>query len=125
MANPHKGEVSVIVGGSVHTLLFDINALCAVEEALDIGIADLGTVLASGVRLNTILTLLHAGLLHHHGLSREAVGAMLRTEEIAAAGEKVSEALQAAFPTPEGGAATPSPRKAAKPRDRAGTGKRS
>ena len=35
MANPHKGEVEVEVGGKTYTMVFSTNCACAVEERLD------------------------------------------------------------------------------------------
>jgi hypothetical protein len=125
MANPHKGDVSFDAHGQTFTLCYSANAICEIEDVLDTSIMALSTKLAkaakdpNSVRMSTIRAVLWGGLREHHpDIDLKAAGDL-----IPAAGglmvimNKISEAFQRAFPTPETKGARP-PRGAA----RAGTG---
>lgn len=113
MANRLKGEVCVAcLDGEERTLLFDVNAICAIEEAFGAPISDLGARLARP-SARDLRTLLRAGLMAKHPEIDEAgAGRLLGLAEMA---DAVGAALQAAMPrrgeTEAGGDADP--RKAA------------
>lgn len=126
MANPHRGEVALKSGGKVYTLLFDINTLCEIEEALDVPLSQMGAVLNDGAKLSTIRTMVWAGLQNHHPeIDLKAAGAIIAGADLAEVSKAIGEGLVAALPKSEGGAANPGPRPAPTKKARAGTGKRS
>lgn len=112
MANPLRGEVDLVAGGTTYTLRMSINEIVQLETLLDMGVMEISVLLGEGVnpRLGAWRAALWASLqCHHKGTTLEDAG-----EIIAAAGfpnvmAKVGEALQAAFPAPEP-EAKPSPR---------------
>jgi hypothetical protein len=109
--NAVKGEVKL----GDHTLLFDFNALCAVEEAF--GGRSLGDVLGGmgegNVSLSTFRTLVWAGLqAHHPGTSEQVAGNIIHD---AGGPQAAADALTIAFQ-----AAMPEAKPDARPR-RAGT----
>jgi hypothetical protein len=126
MANPHRGEVALKSGGKVYTLLFDINTICEIEEALDVPLSELGETLLESAKLSTIRTMVWAGLQHHHPtVDLKAAGLIIAGADLADVSKAIGEGLVAALPKAEGGASTPGPRKAETKKARPGTGKRS
>lgn len=127
MANPHKGEVALKSNGKVYTLLFDINTICEIEQALDASISELGDVLSEGAKLSTIRVMIWAGLQHHHpGLSLQDAGHVIAGSDMKEMSQALGQGLASAFPKPEGGASKPDPRAAPAPKKgRGGTGKHS
>lgn len=118
MSNPLKGEITFTADGENYTLAFTINALCALEERLGIGVSEIGEKLGGKVSIGTLRAVFWAGLLAHHDLSEEAAGDIITSVGAARAGELIGQGFAAAFP--EAGKSTGRPRKAA-----AGTGGRS
>ncbi|HEU0045079.1 hypothetical protein [Sphingomonas sp.] len=111
-ANPIKGEVKL----GNHTLLFDFNALCAVEEAFGgRSLADvLGGMGDGNVSLRTFRTLVWAGLqAHHEGTSEQVAGNII--DDIGgpqAAADALTVAFGAAMPEASGEARPPQAGKA-------------
>jgi hypothetical protein len=81
MANPHKGEFNLEVGNVVYTLLFDWDAICAIEHETGKPIGRLATDLtkietwsASDAR-----TCVYHGLRHNHpAINKQQAGEMIR-----------------------------------------------
>ncbi len=111
-ANPLKGEVSRVIDGETFTLVFSIDALCAVEERFDKGIAQLAVIIARTQRLSVVRALLHAGLAAHHPtLTEVAAGELIRELKIEPACAWIADGLKAAFGPgdKDGGAAAETP----------------
>lgn len=119
MPNPHKGEIAFEAGGVERKLRFDTNAICMVEEDLDLSVAEIAARLNAG-RLSVVRAALRAGLVGGGDLTatlREA-GEIIDEITYARAVDLLSQAFALAFPPPEEGAR---PQKGGG----AGTGKRS
>jgi hypothetical protein len=107
MANKVRGEVAFAAGDKSYTLLFDINALCELEDVLGEG-ALAGGLGANGaqdvlISLKRLRAFVWCGLRRHHGvLTLADAGDIVGAAGIAAATAAVGEALQAAFPDPSG-----------------------
>lgn len=104
MANPHRGEVALRIGDADYTLRFSVNALCALEDALDKSAGEIVASLGDGskVRLKTIRALVWAALLDRHpDMTMQAAGNIVSDGGTAFVMGKITEAMQAAFPAPE------------------------
>lgn len=102
LANKHKGEVAFpgidvigFEGGGI--LLFDFNALAAVETALNMMIEDIGTrVLTSP---NAMITVMQAALEEHHGaVDARTAGKVIQEIGSKRASELLAESYQLCFP---------------------------
>jgi hypothetical protein len=133
MANRLKGEVELKVPkGPTLRLVYDIEALCQVEDKLDIGALEIFARLYSVelLRLSFLRTLLWAGLQMHHAdafvgdAGVKAVGELIpKLGGITAVLDKVRDAFTAAFPKPkEDGKPPADPPKRRTTRPAAGTG---
>lgn len=99
MANPHRGETSVEIGGKVYTLRLTTNELCQVEELLDRDVAVLMSQLA---RFSTVRALFWAATRERHPeLTLKDVGELMHEHRVGAFMKAVSDAMAAAFPKPE------------------------
>jgi hypothetical protein len=101
--NPHKGEVALTAGDKAYTLRLSINAMVDVETLLDKGINEIITSLdPETVRISTLRALLWGALREHHPqVSIFDAGDLISEIGAAVAGEKIGEALKAAFPAAE------------------------
>jgi hypothetical protein len=121
MANPHRGEVDLIVGDRTYVLRMSINEIAQLESLLDKGVQEISAILGNDqdVRIGAWRAALWASLqANHKGLTLEDAGDIMGEAGMPEVMAKVGEALQLAFPSNEGGQ-KPNPRKAS----RAGTGK--
>lgn len=101
MANPLRGAVPLQVGGLSYTLSFSINALCELETELDQPVAVIVKTIQNpeALRLNTVRSLVWAGLQDHHaGLSLAEVGLLISEAGLQPTITKVGEAFRLAFP---------------------------
>lgn len=132
MTNPLKGEVEVAVepieGEAPRslTLVYDFEALVALEDVLDKSIIEVLALVNKGLRLGTLRAFFWAGLrAHHPEISFEDAGPLIqRCGGMILLSDKVFEAVGKAFPAPAKEAAlAPGPRKPAarKPPAAAGT----
>lgn len=98
MANRRKGEVELVAGDEVYHLRFSTNAICSLEDELDIGINELGTKLSdpSQFRISTFRSILRSCLTTP--VSIEQAGDIIDRAGIAEVGAAVGKAFQAAFP---------------------------
>jgi hypothetical protein len=101
MTNPQRGEVQLNAGKNAYTLVFNTNAICALENALDAGI---GEIMPRMGRLSVMRAMLWAGLLEHHKIATpEEVGAIVDEAGAPAAIEAINRGLMLAFPKPDQG----------------------
>ena len=101
MANPHRGQVSLVSGSATYILSFSVNALCALEEALDIPVSRIGTLMddADNLRMSTMRAVVWSALQdHHEGLDEKAAGLIISAAGIGPTMQKIGEAFQLAFP---------------------------
>lgn len=121
MANPHKGEVTFEAGGKTQTLVLNTNAICNLEDDLQIGITEIAQLLQAG-RMSIVRATFRAGLVNGSadgpGLTLLEAGEVVDDVGFLRAVELIQQALERAFPNQEPEA--PRPRKAG-----AGTGVRS
>lgn len=104
MANAHKGEVSFQCDGKNYTLRFSANALCELEDALDLGISAVAQLLSDPekLRFKTVRAVFWAGLLDRQpGMTLQQAGELVTTLTLPIVLEKIGEAFTAAFPAPE------------------------
>jgi hypothetical protein len=99
--NPLKGEVRFEVeDGRAFLAVFDINAICAMEDLRDRPAVQIIVQVAQG-RIGFIIDALWAALrAHHPKLTRDEVGALLPNIKGAKAADLVLNGLKAAFPAP-------------------------
>jgi len=101
MANAAKGHAALEVAGKTYTLAMTLNALCEIEERFG-GMDEVESRLEKP-RMSDIRALLFCALQEHHAEEfpdERAVGSVVSLTEGVAA---VTRAMQAAFPTAEGG----------------------
>lgn len=79
MANPHRGEVALQAGEDTYRFCFTIDALCQLEERLDLSIVEISGLLNQGaVRLKVLRAILWAGLQTHHApIDEKAAGELI------------------------------------------------
>lgn len=114
MANPNRGEVALPVGDREYRLSFSINAICELEEALNMPVSKIADGMndAGSIRMSMIRTVVWAALQDHHdGVSVKEAGQIASEAGIPAVMEAIGKAFALAFPEAEDKA---NPRKAAK-----------
>lgn len=127
MANPHKGEASFEASGKTYTLHLSADAICQMEDALDMGIVAISQEMATWgkdakrIRLKTIRAVIWAALQDRHpDVDLKAAGELiLAAGGVAAVVGALEQAFTLAFPPAETKGARP--RKEA-PQRMAGTG---
>lgn len=110
MANRFRGEVSFKSGEETYTLRYDANTLCEVEDAFDMGVNKIATLLQDQekLRLSHIRLVFHLGLKENHpNLSLEDAGRLISEVGMGEAAELFARAFSASFPDPQGGNARP------------------
>lgn len=115
MANPHRGQVTLQAGDTAYTLSFSVNALCVLEEELDMPVAKVATAMndPETVRLSLIRAVVWGALQDHHPeIDLAAAGSIASEAGIAATMEAVGRAFHLAFPEAGEGADQPDPQKA-------------
>jgi hypothetical protein len=96
MANPNRGEVSLVAGETTYTLVFTINAICEAEEATG------QNLLGDLTRLSTLRLMLWAALrTHQPDMTKARAGEIIMAAGVEAAQTAVGEALALAFPKRE------------------------
>lgn len=115
------GVKSFLVGEDRYTMVFAINAICALEEEFDIKAENIGELLTDG-RVKTIRSLFRIALLENHpGMTDLEAGRIMAAVGLDQVAELLLEALSAAFPDVEEGKSDARPQKAAA-KPSAGTG---
>ena len=116
MGNAIKGEVSFEAGGRTYVLVYSIDALCALEERLDISVTEIGQAMGKTMRLGFLRALFWAGLRERQPeVTEKAAGELIPLIGADALAPLLTEAFAKAFPTPEGGAPQADPPEAAAP----------
>lgn len=104
MAVTIKGEVGFRATGQSWTLVYDFNALCTIEEELEVDVADVGEKLSSPKMIRSIFRI---GLAAHHGaMSDLEAGRLIHDMGAAEAAQVIAKAFQAAFPEAKDGGGT-------------------
>lgn len=62
MANPHRGEVEIEIGGQKRRLRYSLGALAELQE--DLGLRDINELLKVTLTVRTLISFLWAGLKH-------------------------------------------------------------
>ena len=117
MANRVKGEVAFEAEGVQHVLVLDFNAMCSLEDELDIPLAQLGEAMTGG-RMSLLRSVFRAALeARQPGITSQQAGHLIQVIGLPRTTELIGEAFAAANPAVEGEQGGRPPRKA-----RAGTG---
>ena len=95
MANPNRGEVELKAGEETYTLVFDINAVCELEQMLDKGVNEI--VVQMG-RVSVLRAMLWAGLRHNHKVTIEQAGEIMQMAGAAETAAMIQKATELAFP---------------------------
>src|SRR5690606_20676187 len=114
MANPYRGSVALQVGDQAYTLSFSVNALCELEDLLEMSVAKVGAIMndPEGVRMTTVRALVWGALRDHHSeIDLKGAGDIASTAGIPACMEAIGKAFRLAFPREEA-KGTVRPRKA-------------
>lgn len=112
-----KGTVAFESLGKNLLLSFSINALCELEDELDMPVSQVGTVLTADMRLKTLRTIFRIGLIDEQpGVTDNEAGLIISDIGPERAGELMAEAFSAAFPDQAAGGSNvaPNPRKGTK-----------
>lgn len=99
MVDNLRGEVVISHEADDFTLVYNYDALCHMEDRLDMGVAAIGEKLSKDVRLSFLRAVFHAGLrTYHPDITEKAAGDLILKlgDKV---GPAISEALQAAFPS--------------------------
>lgn len=78
VANPHKGEVEFELAGRTHLIRLNMNTICAIEEALGKGIAEIMDGLLASPEMRHVRVVLHAMLVGDYTL--DEVGDLIMDE---------------------------------------------
>lgn len=100
MANKFKGDVSFESGDKTYTMRYSANALCELEDALDMGVNAIATRLANpeSMRWKMVRVVFWAGLRdHHQEITLHQAGEMITDISATAAMELISKAFELAF----------------------------
>lgn len=110
MANLNRGQVALPVGDQEYTLSFSINAVCELEDALDMPVAKIADALndQSNVRMSMIRTVIWAALRdHHEDVTIKEAGRIASDAGIPIVMEAIGRAFAAAFPQEAAGKGNP------------------
>jgi hypothetical protein len=100
VANKFKGEVSFNPGEKDYTLRYSANALCELEDALEMGVNAVATQLANpdSMRLKMVRVVFWAGLRDHHpDVTLLQAGEIITDLSLTKAMGLISSAFQLAF----------------------------
>jgi hypothetical protein len=115
-ANPLKGEFGFTCGGVEYVLVYTVDALCALEDRLNMSVVQIGEAFGGDPRLTFLRIVFHAGLHEYHpDLTPKQAGELMQAYGLEKAGNMVGTAFMAAFGEPEAGAATADPQTAPEP----------
>lgn len=97
-------EITVTIGSNEYPLRYDFNAICQIEELLEINVFQASAWEDFGEKLSArkILILLWAGIIHKHPeMTREDLGKEIDLGDAHHLVEKVTQALTEALPKNE------------------------
>lgn len=96
--NPLRGEANLVIGDFTKILVFDVNAICLVENALDLPIYDLlGKLKTDDLSMIEARALLWAGLAKHHPCTLTEAGDVMSDAGMIPVTLALLSALAAAF----------------------------
>lgn len=110
VANPHRGQVSLVAGEATYTLSMSINAMCALEAHLGRPMGAVMTdILAmhgdpSRMSLTLLRAVLWAALRDHHSVDEAKAGEVMGEVGLPSALAGVTQAFTLAFPAKKAGA---------------------
>ena len=126
MTNPMKGEVTLQDGEVTYKLVYDVNALCAMEDKLDRSVIEVMTNMNGSPRLGVVRARRWAGLRRHHeDVTLEAAGDMVMSVGMVDVLNVVMVGFKSAFPKAAEGDGGDGAARPPKPAARAGTGSNS
>lgn len=118
MANPHRGEVPLVVGDETYKVSLSLNAMCELEDAFERPLLEvIGDLQAAqsnpqGLRITTVRLLVWGALQDHHpDIDLKMAGQIAGAAGLPNVMEAIIKAIHLAFPQAEAGA-KPNPRKA-------------
>jgi hypothetical protein len=100
VANKFKGDVSFETGEKTYTMRFSANALCELEDALEMGVNAVAKQLANpeSMRLKMVRVVFWAGLRDHHPeITLHQAGEIITDVSLTQAMGVVSKAFELAF----------------------------
>lgn len=101
MANPHRAQVEIELGGKTRVLRYDLNALAELERVFGKKISEIFREENMGMWF--IREMVWAGLRWSSSkLTPSAVGAMMELDKLKYYGEKIGEALNLVMPKKDG-----------------------
>lgn len=104
-ANPIKGEVAFEVSGATYILVYTIDALCALEDRLNLSVEEIGRKMGGSPRIGFLRSVFHAGLREHHpALTERETGELFPLLGFDRVGALIGEAFGKAFGGPEAAA---------------------
>lgn len=103
MANPHRGQVSLVAGDATYKLCFSANALCELEDLTGETVGAITEKLnGAGASMTLIRALVWAALQDHHPeVDIKAAGNIITLAGMAACMEAIGKAFELAFPAVE------------------------
>ena len=102
MAARKTGELTFNALGSNFVMVFDFNALCEIEDELDMPVAELQETMQSP-RMKTVRTIFRIGLGRHHPhVDDVGAGEIIGDIGLQRSADLIGEAFSAAFPQASG-----------------------
>ena len=101
MANAKRGEVALSAEGGEVILRFTTDALCALEDEMNMGVAEIGRQLASGdgLRISSARQFVRVAMLDHQpDATLKSAGELMDSVGIVNALNAAASAFQKAFP---------------------------
>lgn len=123
MHNPVKGEVGFTVGDERYVLVFSMNALCVLEDALDMSLNEIGAKMTAGARMSFLRTVFWAGLIENRpDMTELKAGDIMGEIGVGKVGDLIGRAFTSAFPKAEAATGAARPRTAPARKPAAGAG---
>jgi hypothetical protein len=116
MANPHRGQVAFKAGDKEYTLSFSINAMCELEDHLELSINQIANKVQdpSQMKMSYLRAIIWAALQDNHpDIDLKTAGAIASEAGAVAVMDAIKACFVAAFPELEAGKKS-DPRKAAR-----------
>ncbi|MEC9433872.1 MAG: hypothetical protein VYD87_13295 [Pseudomonadota bacterium] len=101
MGNRLRGEVEVVTSDGAITFRFTTNALCALEEDMNMGVAEIGALLSDTARFRiaTARKFVRAAMVHRRpDATEDDAGALMDDVGVVEAINAAASAFQLAFP---------------------------
>lgn len=104
MANPHRGQVSLVAGDTTYTVSLSTNALCEIEEHFGKSVSEVAGLLgADNVSMKTVRAIFWAALQDNHpDVDLKGAGLIITEAGMPAAMDAIGKAFKIAFPETSG-----------------------